>query len=564
MLTHLQIKNLALCDNLDIEIKPELTVLTGETGAGKSILIRAIAIALGKKAAADLVRKGAERAEIALEFDIGQNPKVQAWLTEQDLNDQQSCHIRRTIPRTGRGRAYINGMTAPLTLLEELGSMLMDIHSQHEHHALIRKDYQRQLLDRYGKGQPLLDQLSIAWQTWRSLCRKLDSLESGAHILSADESAFLRAQIAELEASCPAEGELERLSLEQRRLAHAAALIQTGQESVGILDDDESGILSRLRQVRSKLDSQIQLDNALPPIAELLDNASIHLEEALGEFRHWQENIDLDPSRLHEIDERLGQIHDLARKHRIQAQELPLVLKTLSDKLERDAASTVDRTALEKEIVEAEKGCKKLAAQLHTLRTRAASQLSQEVTEHMRALGIPHGSLSIDVISRPDEPCSRSGNDHISFLISTHPDMTPAPIEKAASGGELSRICLAIQVVTARQGIIDTLVFDEVDVGIGGGIAEVVGQHLRLLAGQRQVLCITHLPQVAALGHHHLRVEKSADKDGTRSEIHYLAMDDRRQEVARMLGGIDITEQTLELANEMLVKSPGMRHPANA
>lgn len=555
MLVHLHIRNLALCDQLDVDIRPGLTVLTGETGAGKSILIGAIGMALGQRADAALVRAGAERAEIALEFDIAGLPEVQAWLTEQDLDDQGACQLRRVVNREGRSRAYINGSPAPLQQLTDLGDLLLDIHGQHEHHTLLKKDYQRLLLDRYGDHQTPLDAVAEAWRGWRAVEKEIQDIESAASALNEDQLDLLQHQVRELEALELAPGELDGLAEEQRRLAHADTLMAVYQQGIDLLDGDERAVASRLGQVCRAMQGQLVNDGRLAGVIEMLESAAIQISEAANDLTHHLSDVDVDPERLRDIEDRLVQIQDLARKHRAPAKDLPEVLDRLREQLEYSLASQGDLTALYRRREEAEVRFRALADQLRAARIATAGRLSSAVMEHMRELGMPHGRMEIRVERFRDGRCTQTGCDDIGFLISTNPSLPPAALEKAASGGELSRISLAIQVVTARQGTIPTIIFDEVDVGIGGGIAEIVGQHLRSLSADRQVLCITHLPQVAAQGRQHLRVVKSHHADSTSTRLQMLEGEDRRDEVARMLGGIEITQQTLDLAHEMLERA---------
>ncbi|MBI1194809.1 MAG: DNA repair protein RecN [Gammaproteobacteria bacterium] len=555
MLVHLHIRNLALCDQLDIEIHPGLTVLTGETGAGKSILIGAIGMALGQRADAALVRIGAERAEITLEFDIAALPDVQAWLAEQDLDDQGACQLRRVVNREGRSRAYINGSPAPLQQLTELGDLLLDIHGQHEHHTLLKKEYQRLLLDRYGDHQAQLDAVGEAWHAWRTVERQIQDIEAASSALSEDQLELLRHQVQELDTLRPGPGELDGLVEELRRLAHADTLMAVYQQGLELLDGDEQAVAPRLNHVCRALQGQLENDGRLTGVIEMLESAAIQISEAASDLTHHLSDIDVDPGRLREVEDRLAQIQDLARKHRVPPEDLPEVLERLREQLEYSLASQGDLTALYRRRDEAEARYLALAEELRTSRIATAQRLSAAVIEHMRELGMPHGRMEIRVERFRDGRNTQTGRDDIGFLISTNPSLPPAPLERAASGGELSRISLAIQVVTARQGTIPTIIFDEVDVGIGGRVAEIVGQHLRSLAADRQVLCITHLPQVAALGGQHLRVVKTHQADNTSTRLQRLEGDDRRDEVARMLGGIEITRQTLDLADEMLERA---------
>jgi len=555
MLAHLHIRNLALCGELDIDIRPGMTVLTGETGAGKSILIGAIGMALGQRADATWVRTGAERAEICLEFDITSLPDVQTWLMAQELDDQEDCQLRRVINREGRSRAYINGSPAPLQQLTELGDLLLDIHSQHEHHTLLKKDYQRLLLDRYGDHQEQTAALAAAWRTWRAIDREIQDLETASAAVTADQMELLQHQVRELETLELGPEELDELIEEQRRLANADTLMAVYRQGLERLDGDETAIGAQLHQVCRALRGQRENDVRLSAVIDMLESAAIQIGEASSDLTHLLSGIDPDPERLGAIEARMSLIQDLARKHRVSAEELPEALERLRGELEHCLAAQGDLASLHKRRDETEHHFRSLADALRALRIVTAARLSEAVMTHMHELGMPHGRMDIRIEPFKDKRCTQTGCDDIAFLISTNPSMPPAPLEKAASGGELSRISLAIQVVTARQGTIPTIVFDEVDVGIGGRVAEIVGQHLRNLAADRQVLCITHLPQVAALGQQHLRVIKTHHEDSTHTRLQPLERDDRRDELARMLGGLEITQQTLDLAENMLERA---------
>ena len=552
MLTQLAIRDFAIIEQLEINLRGGFTVVTGETGAGKSIMVDALDLVLGARADSGMVRQGSERAEVNAAFDITALPLVQRWLKEQEL-DSGDCLLRRTVTSDGRSKAYINGTPATLQVLQTLGEMLVDIHGQHEHQSLLKRDMQRELLDDYAGHAALLDQVATQHGRWRTSQRELDNLQRNMAEREARLDLLMH-QTNELEALQLATDELATLDEEHARLANAGRLLETSHAVLHTLYETETGSsLSQLSHSAHQLRELSAFDSRLGAVTELLDNACIQVREAASELRHTVDSLDLDPARLEAVEQRLRSVHDLARKHRVSPNELPELLIRLAD--ERDTLHHAD-TRLEQlraDAATAEKAYRTLAEQLTGARTQAATQLAGKVSEAMQQLGMPGGRFDISFETLDLAACSAAGMERVEFLVSANPGQALKPLNKVASGGELSRISLAIQVIAAQSGRIPTLIFDEVDVGVGGGVAEIVGQQLRALGQNRQVLCVTHLPQVAAQGQQHFQVNKQSSKGATRINVTELDAAQRREEIARMLGGVTITGQTRVHAEEMLV-----------
>jgi DNA repair protein RecN (Recombination protein N) len=555
MLTHIHIWNFAIVESLDLELEAGLTVLTGETGAGKSILLDALNLALGDRADTGVIRHGADKAEISVTFSTHDAPEAEAWLRDRELDSAEECIIRRTISASGPSKAFVNGKPTPIQSLRELGEMLVDLHGQHEHQSLLRREAQRQLLDDYADHGRLLSELGAAYQHWRDLKDELSALQQA----SSDRDArleLLSYQVKELEALDLSQDELPELEAEHSRLANANQLLETGNRVLNLLEENEEGALGALLgQSCNDIQHLAQADAALNSVAELLDSATIQVREASSELRHYLDALELDPVRLDWINQRLATIQDLSRKHHVAAEELPALLPRLQQELTNLEQAEVRSDEIRQEVESALKGYRALAKKLSKSREKAAEALSQAVTDSMQTLGMEGGRFAIQLEPLADEMPAPQGMERAEFVVSANPGQPLKPLTKVASGGELSRISLAIQVITASQTRIPTLIFDEVDVGIGGRVAEIVGHQLRALAGHRQVICVTHLPQVAALGHHHLQVSKRSDTDTTISEIQELSAEQRVDELARMLGGIEITEQTLSHAREMIERA---------
>ncbi len=555
MLTHIHIWNFAIVEGLDLPLENGLTVLTGETGAGKSILLDALGLALGDRADSSVIRHGAEKAEISVTFSTHDAPEAEAWLREHELDSAGECIIRRVIAAGGPSKAFINGKPAAAASLRELGEMLVDLHGQHEHQSLLRQEAQRQLLDDFAGHGGLLAELADAWRRWREKQSELERLRQAASERD-DRLELLRYQVQELEELGLAEGELAELEAEHRRLANASGLLETGQRVLQTLDGDDPACAGNLLAAAlHDVGEMSATDPALAGVTELLDSAVIQSREAASELRRYLDGLELDPERLAWLEQRLATIQDLARKHHCEPEALPALLPRLQAELAELEQAEVRAGNLQAEVDAALDAYHRLAQKLGKSRRSAARKLGKAVTESMQTLGMEGGRFEVSVTPLEPQAPAATGLERIAFMVSANPGQPLKPLAKVASGGELSRISLAIQVITARDSRIPTLIFDEVDVGIGGRVAEIVGQLLRTLGEQRQVICVTHLPQVAALGHHHLQVSKTADRNQTHSHIAILDADARVDELARMLGGIEITEQTLSHAREMIERA---------
>ena len=555
MLSRITIRNLVIVRSLDLDLRRGMTALTGETGAGKSILIDALGLALGEKADSGMIRAGADQAEISVGFDLEDDSPALDWLAQHDLAADGECLLRRVLVRNGRNRAYINGIPTPQALLRELGDRLVDIHGQHAHQSLLHAAAQRQLLDAYAGLRAEVRELAQLYQSWRSTLDQLASLRQAGDD-RASRLDYLSYQIRELEDVAIDCDDLADLEAEQARLAHAERLLGDSATVLAALDDDEPSIRSSLDHASGVLTTLAELDPSLVEARDLLETAGIQIEEAVGVLRRYQDRVELDPERLQQVDAQLGGLHDAARKHRVDPDKLMDLLQRLRDEAQALANADHDLIRLQHAVDETEKAYLNAAARLSTARRKAAEALSGTVTASMQTLGMRGGRLRVACEADNQRP-GPSGIDRVTFLVAANPGQPEAPLSDVASGGELSRISLAIQVATANCGSVPTLIFDEVDVGIGGAVAEIVGQLLRRLARDRQVLCVTHLPQVASQAHHQLRVHKMTDGKTTETGIDCLDEDARVDEVARMLGGVDITEQTRRHAQEMIERAQG-------
>ena len=554
MLSHLTIRSLAVIDHLELDCAPGMTAFTGETGAGKSILVDALGLLLGARANADMIRAGAERAEVCGVFETGSNAPVRTWLAGRALDDDAGeCIVRRVIGPGGRSRAFVNDRPMSAQALRELGGHLVDVHGQHAHHLLLDRDRQRLLLDDFGDHHALLDQVAETAGRWQALRREL----AGLAALGTDHASrldFLRFQLGELEGLNAGEGEFDSLAAEQRRLANAESILDGCRRVLERLDEDhERSVARAFDDVRRDLEAVARHDPRAGEILGLIEAAAIHVTEAASALRGVTEGFDLDPERLSEVERRLGAIHDLARKHRVPPRELPAHAGKLREQIDRLASGEQRAAGLEREIADAEDEHRALCARLSARRREAAAGFAPQVSAKMRELGMPGGSFAVDVGALDPGTPSKSGADRVEFVVSAGPGQPPRPLSKVASGGELSRISLAIQVSSVHGSAAPTLVFDEADVGIGGRVAEIVGRRLRALGESHQVLCVTHLAQVASRAHHQAVVEKSLGRDGTPGvDVTPVRGDDRVREVARMLGGERITSKTIAHAREML------------
>jgi DNA repair protein RecN (Recombination protein N) len=553
MLTQLTIRNFAIVSDLEVELNRGMTVISGETGAGKSIMLDALGLCLGDRADSDSVNSGAERAELTASFDIRQIPQARLWLSEHDLEgDPQECHLRRVITREGRSRSYINGRPTPLALLRELGQYLVDIHGQHEHQRLLKKDHHRVLLDEFGNHTELTEEARRLYHKWRRQHAELEQLTQVSDERNA-RIQLLSYQVEELEQLALTQGELEQLEHEQQLLENAGSLLSTGQQLLNISHEDDSlncqSMLHHCLQLLQQLGTE---DSRLQQANEMFNSALIQVEEAGREVRHFLEAVEINPERQQEVEERLTVIYDVARKHRLLPEQLIEFQQSLQQELMGLTRSDNEIELLADEVESAWQSYLKTAAELSLARQQQAEHLDRLVDTQLHALGMPDARFSACLTPLDTERYSANGLEEVEFLISTNEGQPARALAKVASGGELSRISLAIQVVTAQTSSTPTLVFDEVDVGIGGAIAEVVGRMLRELGERVQVLCVTHQPQVAAQGHQHLFVSKKGQKGTSQTRVSRLSEAQRVEEVARMLGGVDITRTSMEHAREML------------
>jgi DNA repair protein RecN (Recombination protein N) len=553
MLTHLSIQNFTLVDRLDLDMRAGMTVITGETGAGKSILLGALGQTLGDKADGERVRSGAARADITATFDTATIADAQEWLISNDLQQPESpqeCLLRRVVNSDGKSKSYINGQPVTLQQLRMLGEMLIDIHSQHEHQSLLLKDTHRRLLDEFAGQTEPAKQVRLAFSEWHSRLQHYLHLRDNAAEVSA-RFQLLSYQVNELELLGLQFGELEKLETEQRSLANAGDILQGSHELIALCNDDEQGLNINLHRALHILRDMPEKTASLQAAEELLLSAQIQVEEACHEIDHHIDTFNLDPARLQQVEERLTAIYDIARKHRIKAEELPELIARLSHELEQLQGGDTKLDMLAQQVAGAQKAYLQLAEKLSAERRKAAINLSKKVNAQLKLLAMEHAQLTISLTLLTDK-ASAHGLEDIEFLISTNPGQTPRALAKVASGGELSRISLAIQVITAQTSTTPTLVFDEVDVGIGGATADVVGKLLRQLGENGQVICVTHLAQVASKGHQHLLVSKKSTAASAESTLELLEGEEKVAEIARMLGGAKVTEQSLAHAREIL------------
>lgn len=550
MLSQMTITQFTVVDALDVEFGAGMTVLTGETGAGKSIILDALGLCLGDRADTGMIRPGADRAELTATFDLDTIPAARAWLAERDLDDGgdgSECLLRRTLNREGRSRAYINGRPSTLEDCARLGELLIDIHGQHAHQSLLRRTFQRDLLDQFAGAGEHRGEVEKLANEWRSTRERLLERE-GAQQEQADREQLLRYQVGELQELALRSGEATELEDEQRRLANADTIQREVAEAIAASDDAER----RAREALRALDMELHDARAMNPIRELLDSSAIQLGEARSELEQYLAGCENDPARLAEVEARLDAIFTLARKHRVKADELPAHHEALARELADLDSSDERLAALREALRELQERYAEAAADLSAARRAGAQRLEKTVAKLLGKLSMSNCRFRIALVPRTSKEPHPLGAEDIELQISTQPGADPQSLTRVASGGELSRISLAIQVAAAAQTHVPCMVFDEVDVGIGGAVAEVVGRLLADMAGKSQVLCVTHLPQVAAQGDRHLRIVKKGRGKALASDLSLLDEDARVEEIARMLGGVKITESTRAHAREML------------
>ena len=555
MLNHITIKNLAVVDSLELELDSGLTVLTGETGAGKSILIDALGLVLGDRADASAIRYGAERADVVAEFD-GQAPLIEQWLKDNDLDSDAQCLIRRTINAKGRSRGFINGNPIPLQLLRELGEKLVNIHGQNTHQALLKKDEQRLLLDNFAEINSMRNDLNQLYRQWKKKSSEYHQLkeDTAEREIKLD---LLRFQVQELTELDIQENEFKNLEEEHNILSHANRLIETSQAVYMQLSEDEQKNISyQINHCLNEINTLVELDHALTPITEMLNNALIQVDEASSELHHYLDSLEVDPQRLQWLETSIGSIHDLSRKHRVETHALYEHIEHLKHELKQLEHADDHLEKLQEEVESIQIDYFKLAKELTRKRSKASTLLSEQVMQHIHELGMQQCIFEIQLLAIDSKQPQVNGMESIEFFVTTNTGQPLRPLSKVVSGGELSRISLAIQVVTAQFSKIPSLIFDEVDVGIGGGIAEMVGKKLRLLGHNAQILCVTHQAQVACNAHHHLYVYKQTNNENTSTFINSLNEEEKIEELSRMMGGVKITEQTRSHAREMRQQVP--------
>lgn len=548
MLRHLTIRDFVIVDRLELDFQSGFGVLTGETGAGKSILIDALLLALGERAEASVVRIGCERTEVSAEFDIAESSPFSAWLRENDFEAEGSCLLRRVVDGTGRSRAYINGAAATLTQLKAAAEWLADIHGQHAHQSLMRSDAQRQLIDTQAGLNGLAADVARAYRAWQKIRTTREAAERDAEA-GLREREMLEWQVKELDSlGFDAQQWLDD-NQEHRRLGHAAGLIEGSDAAVAMLAGEEQAALNGIDNALGHVRDLVEIDPALKEPVELIEGARIQLGEAVHALNRYRDRLDLDPQRLAELDARIQAVMLLARKHHVQPEALAATQVALVERLQALCMAS-DPAALAAAEAAAKREFETLAKKLSAGRRKTASELSKAVTGAMQQLAMAGGSFEV-ALEPLAEPVSY-GLESIEFRVSANIGQPLRPLAKVASGGELSRIGLAIQVTASQSAQVPTLIFDEVDVGIGGGVAEIVGRLLKQLGRDRQVLCVTHLPQVAAQADWQWSIAKETAKGATLSRVTILDADRRIEEIARMLGGVKVTDTTRKHAREML------------
>ena len=555
MLTHLSVRNFAVVEAAEVAFGAGLTVVTGETGAGKSLLVDALLLLSGSRADSGMVRAGCERAELAAEFDLAALPAARAWLSEQALDDEDGdCRLRRVIAAEGGSRAWINGRAASLSQLSELAVWLVEIHGQHEHQALLDRAQQLQLLDAFGGLQNQVARVRELTVQWRELAARERALSGGEDRHGRIE--LLRHEVAELQRWALQPEALAELETQHQRLANAGKLAEGASALAELLDGDSEYAAARsIARAKGELERLAELDPALRMPLDLLDSAGIQLGEASDALSRYAQDMDLDPQRYAEVDAHLAALHDLARRHRAPASGLHARMEQLNEELQslEGAGETLAKLAAQRE--QLARDYESAAKTLSKDRASAAKKLGASVSSLMGELGMAGGSFAVELEAQPGGEPDAQGRERCEFLVSANPGMPPRPLRRVASGGELSRIGLAIEVAALGADATGTMVFDEVDAGIGGAVAEVVGAKLRALGAQRQVLCVTHLPQVAAQGHAHLHVAKVIEGRSTRTQIAALDAKGRSEELARMLGGVEIGREARAHAKRMLERA---------
>lgn len=554
MLLNLTILDLAVVKSLNLDLAKGMSVLTGETGAGKSILLTALGLALGERADSGYIRPDCQRAEVNLEFDLSDAPLARDWLKAQELDDDGQCLIRRVINMDGRSKAYINNRPVTLQSLQALSEKLVEIHGQHAHLTLLNGDEQRRLLDVYAKTQPLLDKVNQCFKQWQQAHKELGALQKSSSEKHQREE-LLRYQLEELQQLDFSHYDYANLTEEHNKLANLEQILSTGTMQLDALYENDQSLHASFNHSIKDLSHIARYAPELNDVVTLLSEAQIQTEEAALQLRHFLKAQDTDPQRMAELDNLMVVIQNLSRKHHVSPDKLPELVAQLETELNGLTHSSERIEQLKEQTAVLLVEYQQLARQLSEKRQQQAKKLQKQISATIQELGMPHGEFIVELVQSDTDTPKINGSDTINFLVSANVGLPPKPLAKVASGGELSRISLAIQVTTASDKSTPTMIFDEVDSGIGGGIAEIVGQKLRHLSHNRQVLCVTHLPQVAAQAHQHLYVEKTNQTDITASTVRLLSDQQRVTEVARMLGGVTITANTLAHAQEMLTQT---------
>src|SRR3989338_1269971 len=549
MLKFLSVRDFVIVSSLELDFSSGFTALTGETGAGKSILIGALSLALGELGDAAMVRNGCERAEIAAEFDITTLLHLQTWLAGQDLaGDENMCLLRRVLDAGGRSRGFINGRSATLQQLREAGEQLLDIHGQHAHQSLLRPDTQRILLDGYAGMMKDAGNVAALYRDWQALHRRRISLSENVEAVAAERE-LLQFQRDELHGLSFSAAEWDETQADHARLAHAASLLETAAFGIEILGESDTACLAQLNALTARLRDGMAHDASLDGTLQMLESAQAELQEAVYALRHYQQRLDNDPQRLHELEQRIRSVMDAARKYRVAPEHLDEALQRIESRL-AELGGDADLAELARQEQAAQQSYLEAAQKLSAGRKRAASKLAREITAAMQTLAMQDGSFAVAL--SPLAEGNACGLEAVEFQVAANPGVPARSLAKVASGGELSRISLAIQVATSQIASVPTLIFDEVDSGIGGRVAEIVGRLLKQLGRDYQVLCVTHLPQVAAAADHQWQVNKIVENGVTLSRITVLDGEQRIEEIARMLGGVKLTETTRKHAAEML------------
>ncbi|MBU0688824.1 MAG: DNA repair protein RecN [Gammaproteobacteria bacterium] len=549
MLKHLLIRDFVIVDTLELDFASGFTALTGETGAGKSILIDALSLALGERADSTMVRAGCDKADISAEFDIADLPPLQDWLREQELEgDDGICLLRRTLDAGGRSRGFINGASATQQQMREAGAYLLDIHGQHAHQSLLRADAQRELLDSQAGLTDQAAGVAAAWKEWQNIHKRRVQLEQNAESIAAERE-LLSFQQNELQALSFSAAEWNELQADHARLSHAASLIETAQFGVDVLSESDTACLAQLNALTSRMRAGLEFDAGLQDTLTMLESAQNELQEVVYALRHYQEKLDADPARMRQQEQRIADVMEAARKYRTKPEQLPQKLQEFTQRLE-ELGGSADLDALAKQDEAAQQSYLAAAKKLSAARGKAAKALSDEITTAMQTLAMQGGQFAVALL--PLAEGNAHGLESVEMQVSANPGSPLRSLAKVASGGELSRISLAIQVAASRAASVPTLIFDEVDSGIGGRVAEIVGSLLKKLGQRHQVLCVTHLPQVASQADNQWQVSKQSSSEQTLSSIQVLDEAQRIEEIARMLGGATITDTTRKHAAEML------------